>query len=98
MYLGRIVEEAPADVLYRRPLHPYTRALLASTPAPRPGPPAPPAIAGEPASPTAPPPGCPFHPRCPIAEPACRVTEPALLAVAQRHRVACHLVESRDAP
>ncbi len=96
MYLGRIVEEAPAAELYREPLHPYTRALLASTPTPRPGPPTPPALAGEPASPASPPSGCAFHPRCPIAEPRCARTTPPLLAIAGRHKVACLLVGSPD--
>ncbi len=92
LYLGRIVEEAPAEELYRRPLHPYTQALLASTPATRPGRPTPPAIQGEPASSTAIPAGCPFHPRCPVAEPECSRLSPALLAVGPAHKVACHLV------
>jgi oligopeptide/dipeptide ABC transporter ATP-binding protein len=91
MYLGRIVEEAAASELYREPLHPYTRALLASTPADRPGAPTPPALAGEPPSPTMPPTGCRFHPRCPDAEPVCSSADPELLAVGDR-KVACHLV------
>jgi oligopeptide/dipeptide ABC transporter ATP-binding protein len=95
MYLGRIVEEAPAAELYREPLHPYTRALLASTPRTRPGPPTPPALTGEPASPASPPSGCAFHPRCPLAEPRCARTDPALLTVAGRHKVACLLVGPR---
>jgi oligopeptide/dipeptide ABC transporter ATP-binding protein len=95
MYLGRIVEEAPADLLFRAPLHPYTRALLASTPSPRPGAPKPPAIAGEPASPAAPPSGCPFHPRCPLAVADCSRVEPRLMPAASGHRVACHLVDPR---
>jgi oligopeptide/dipeptide ABC transporter ATP-binding protein len=92
MYLGRIVEEAPAAELYLRPLHPYTRALLASTPAARPGTPTPPAISGEPASPSDRPPGCAFHPRCPVAEPVCRRLDPRLLEASPGRRVACHLV------
>lgn len=91
MYLGRIVEEAAAPELYREPLHPYTRALLASTPADRPGTPTPPALAGEPPSPTSPPAGCRFHPRCAVAEPVCSRDDPELLAVGDR-KVACHLV------
>jgi oligopeptide/dipeptide ABC transporter ATP-binding protein len=91
MYLGRIVEEAPAAELYREPLHPYTQALLASTPADRPGAPTPPALAGEPPSPTAPPPGCRFHPRCPVAEPVCSREDPRLLDAGGR-MVACHRV------
>jgi oligopeptide/dipeptide ABC transporter ATP-binding protein len=92
MYLGRIVEEAPAAALYREPLHPYTRALLASTPSMRPGAPTPPALTGEPPSPTHPPSGCRFHPRCPVAEPVCAEEDPALLPVGNGRHAACHLV------
>jgi len=92
MYLGRIVEEAPAAELYRDPLHPYTRALLASTPSGRPGSPTAPALSGEPPSATHPPSGCRFHPRCPVAEPVCSRQDPRLLPVGGRRRVACHLV------
>jgi len=94
MYLGRIVEEAPAEELYGNPLHPYTKALLASTPSTRPGPPQPLALDGEPPAATEPPSGCVFHPRCPVAQPECSRTEPALLASDTGHRVACHLVDS----
>ena len=95
MYLGRVVEQAPAASLYARPLHPYTRVLLASTPSLEPGSDVrPPAVAGEPASPTAPPGGCSFHPRCPLAVPDCARIEPLLREVAPGHDVACHLVGS----
>ena len=93
MYLGRIVESAPADRLYRDPRHPYTRALLASTPSMEPGRPTPPSLSGEPPSPTRPPTGCSFHPRCPLAEPRCLRDEPILLEVERGHNVACHLVQ-----
>jgi len=91
MYLGRIVEEGPAREIYASPQHPYTRALLASTPSLTPGaaPPAP--LAGEPASPTSPPSGCTFHPRCPIAEGRCAEEAPNLIPRSPKHRVACHL-------
>jgi len=93
MYLGRLVEEAPATLLYENPLHPYTRALLASTPALEPGRGGTvPTVSGEPPSPASPPPGCAFHPRCPIAEPECARAEPPLRQVAPAHRVACRLV------
>ncbi|GAB3204681.1 dipeptide ABC transporter ATP-binding protein [Nocardia tengchongensis] len=69
MYLGRIVEIGTAEQVLGDPAHPYTRALIASIPDPAHPPAAP---AGEPASPLSPPPGCAFHPRCPIAVPACR--------------------------
>lgn len=92
MYLGRIVEEAPSGELYREPLHPYTRALLASTPSGRPGSPTEPALSGEVPSPTRPPSGCRFHPRCSVAEPVCSEAEPCLLAAGGRRKVACHLI------
>jgi len=93
MYLGLVVEEAPAARLYANPLHPYTQVSLASPPALDPGRPArPPAVTGEPASASAPPSGCSFHPRCPFAVPDCARIEPTLREVAPGHRVSCHLV------
>jgi oligopeptide/dipeptide ABC transporter ATP-binding protein len=92
MYLGRIVEEAPVAELFERPQHPYTRALLASTPEPRPGRPTPPALRGEPASAARRPSGCAFHPRCPVALPVCSRLDPLLLPGGGSHRAACHLV------
>jgi oligopeptide/dipeptide ABC transporter ATP-binding protein len=91
MYLGRIVEEGPVEEVYVRPLHPYTKALLAS--APRRDPRQPPAriLPGEPPSPVDPPSGCRFHPRCPIAEAVCRRDEPLLTPAPPGRRVACHL-------
>ncbi len=92
MYLGRVVEEGPRDAVTRRPAHPYTRALLAAVP--RLDRPAQhqPTAAGDLPSPLAPPPGCPFHPRCPEAGPRCRAVLPRRVAVASPvHRVACHL-------
>jgi oligopeptide/dipeptide ABC transporter ATP-binding protein len=91
MYLGRIVEEGPTADVYDRPLHPYTRALLESTPRRDPSAPHAKVLAGEPPSPTAPPPGCPFHPRCPIAEAVCRTENPPLVPLGPGRRVACHL-------
>jgi oligopeptide transport system ATP-binding protein len=93
MYLGRIVEEAPAAELYRMPRHPYTRALLASTPSAKPGAPTPPAVTGEMPSPVDPPSGCTFHPRCPVAEPRCAQLAPPLLEIEGGHKVACHLAQ-----
>ncbi|MGH7106737.1 MAG: ABC transporter ATP-binding protein [Acetobacteraceae bacterium] len=90
MYLGRIVEIAPKDVLFSNPRHPYTRTLLAAIPRPdphlEPEPPRP----GELPSPLAPPPGCRFHPRCPFAIARCRTEDPALLPLAGDHLAACH--------
>ncbi len=95
MYLGRIVEEAPAPALRERPLHPYTQALFAAVPPPDPeraralrAP-----LPGEIPSPLDVPPGCRFHPRCPLAVARCRTEEPALRALAGGRRVACHLAE-----
>jgi len=92
MYLGRIVEEAPTAELYREPLHPYTQALLASTPSLTPGAPTPPALDGEPGSPGESGAGCPFQPRCAVSEPECSTVEPELLAIGTARKVACHLV------
>ena len=92
MYLGRVVEEGPRDAVIRHAAHPYTRALLAAVPRLD----APAArtriVTGELPSPLAPPPGCPFHPRCPEAGPRCRVEVPRRIALQpQGHAVACHL-------
>lgn len=91
MYLGKIVEEASAADLYRTPRHPYTRALLASTPSAMPGTPTLPAVTGEMPSPVDPPSGCTFHPRCPVAEPECSQRTPGLVEIDGAHKVACHL-------
>ena len=92
LYCGKIVEEAPAAELYREPLHPYTRALLAATPSLTPGARREPVAVGEPPSPTQWPSGCRFHPRCPVALPTCAERTPALLPAGPGRRVACHLV------
>lgn len=77
MYLGRFVEQAPVDALFRDPLHPYTRALLASVLTPEPGLGIPDVGLGESyPDPANIPPGCRFHPRCPIAEQRCREQAP----------------------
>jgi len=90
MYLGKIVEIAPAREIFARANHPYTQALLAEVPdvrrrARRFTP-----IQGEIPSPLAPPPGCTFHPRCPHAGPRCREQVPVLQEVAVQHWSACH--------
>jgi peptide/nickel transport system ATP-binding protein len=80
MYLGRIVEEGPTEELFRAPKHPYTRLLLASQPRREPGAPGEEPrlrVPGEPPSPAAPPPGCPFHPRCPSAQARCAEERPS---------------------
>jgi oligopeptide/dipeptide ABC transporter ATP-binding protein len=92
MYLGRVVEEAPAERLYARPQHPYTEALLSAVPVPEPGRRRSRIVLrGDVPSPIAPPPGCPFHPRCPKAIPRCSSETPALRGVGPEHRSACHL-------
>ena len=97
MYLGRLVELADAATLFSRPRHPYTRMLLDAIPdlemSGRPRTP----VAGEVANPLAPPPGCAFHPRCPLANQRCRAERPKLTATAQGSLVACHAVEERRA-
>jgi oligopeptide/dipeptide ABC transporter ATP-binding protein len=90
MYLGRIVEEGPAREVTARPLHPYTAALLSAVPDPDPASPRTRlALPGEPPSPAEPPPGCPFHPRCPIARPRCREETPPLSPLAPGRLAAC---------
>jgi oligopeptide transport system ATP-binding protein len=95
MYLGKIVEVAPRQDLYKRPQHPYTRALLAAVPIPNPRVEAGRAhqvLTGEVPSPINPPPGCRFHTRCPLATDTCRMQEPVLRELAPGHHVACHVV------
>ncbi|RMF42463.1 MAG: dipeptide ABC transporter ATP-binding protein [Deltaproteobacteria bacterium] len=94
MYLGRIVEIGPALELYRDPLHPYTEALLNAVPVPDPNPNrSRPLLTGEVPSPIDPPPGCPFHPRCPYAKEICRVELPALEERRKGHSSACHFAD-----
>jgi oligopeptide transport system ATP-binding protein len=95
MYLGEIVEIATRRDLYRNPLHPYTRSLLSAIPVPDPIVEAErdhTLLEGEVPSPINPPPGCKFHPRCPMAQfPRCREEKPILLEIeAGTHWVACH--------
>ncbi|HEY1028516.1 MAG TPA: peptide ABC transporter ATP-binding protein [Pseudomonas sp.] len=93
MYLGRPVEMGPAEALYSRPLHPYTRALLSATPAIHRDPDKPRvSISGELPNPLDPPSGCAFHKRCPHADQHCRQERPALRLIDAR-QVACHHVE-----
>jgi len=91
MYLGRLVEVAPADELFARPNHPYTQALLIEVPKLEAARRAYKPIAGELPSPLDPPSGCAFHPRCPHAMPRCQAERPALKEVAPGHISACHL-------
>jgi oligopeptide/dipeptide ABC transporter ATP-binding protein len=92
MYLGRIVEYGPADSLYERPQHPYTEALLSAVPVPDPTKHKRRIVlSGDVPSPIAPPPGCPFHPRCAKAIARCATERPSLREVSPRHVTACHL-------
>nr|WP_305849819.1 dipeptide ABC transporter ATP-binding protein [Stappia sp. ES.058] len=91
MYLGEIVEQGETDALYDAPLHPYTQALMRAIPIPSPrsrkvdaG------LTGDVPSPLAPPPGCRFHTRCPLASGICKVERPPLAKVAHDRTVACH--------
>ncbi|SOC00347.1 oligopeptide transport system ATP-binding protein [Alloalcanivorax xenomutans] len=95
MYLGRVVEVADRERLYQAPRHPYTQALLGAIPIADPDPEVQarfnPSVDGEVPSPIDPPPGCPFHPRCPHATDLCRREAPRPLDVEDGHSVACHL-------
>ncbi|USG68264.1 ATP-binding cassette domain-containing protein [Brevibacillus ruminantium] len=93
MYLGRIVETAEKEALFGEPKHPYTRALLSSVPEPdvnfrreRI------VLRGEVPNAADPPPGCPFHPRCPHAESRCAIETPAFREVGPGHYASCHLI------
>jgi len=94
MYLGKIVELADAKTLLRSPRHPYTQALISAVPVLAPdGQRRRIILPGEVPSPLHPPAGCPFHPRCPVAElPRCQTEVPSLREVAPGHWAACHLV------
>lgn len=97
MYLGRIVEIADNEAIFRRPHHPYTEALLSANPAADP-------LAeqhsqriilqGDPPSPLQRPKGCRFHPRCPIAQAICTVEDPPLAEVEPGHLAACHFAKA----
>jgi oligopeptide/dipeptide ABC transporter ATP-binding protein len=96
MYLGKIVERAPAAEIYAQPRHPYTRALLSAVPEPNPR-----AakqrivLPGDIPSPAHPPPGCPFHPRCPhpLKSERCHTEPPPLREITPGHVAACHYAE-----
>ena len=91
MYLGRIVEQAPAMEVFSRPNHPYTQALLAEVPRIEARRKHFVGVKGEIPSPLDPPSGCHFHPRCPHAMKRCAIEAPALREIAPGHRSACHL-------
>ncbi len=92
MYLGRIVEDGNSDMLYRNPLHPYTRSLISAIPVPDPHRVAKrQVLEGDVPSPINPPSGCPFHPRCPKVMEQCKGNVPALRNLGLQHQVSCHL-------
>jgi oligopeptide/dipeptide ABC transporter ATP-binding protein len=91
MYLGRVVEQAPAAEVFARANHPYTQSLLAAVPRIEARKKAFSVVKGEIPSPLNPPPGCHFHPRCPHAFDRCRIERPALKQIAPGHLSACHL-------
>jgi peptide/nickel transport system ATP-binding protein len=91
MYLGRVVETAPEALIFERPLHPYTQALMAAVPEPGPSAAAPkPMLPGELPSPLNQPSGCSFHTRCPIARDICRIAPPLLEDKGGGHFASCH--------
>ncbi|MFH1726483.1 MAG: oligopeptide/dipeptide ABC transporter ATP-binding protein [Elusimicrobiota bacterium] len=100
MYLGKIVEFTDADAIYKKPLHPYTQALLSAIPVPDPtsDKSGRQVLEGDVPSPRTPPPGCNFHTRCPYAQKLCKAEVPALQDAPSssrgRHLVACHYAEN----
>jgi oligopeptide/dipeptide ABC transporter ATP-binding protein len=94
MYLGKIVEIAKKEELYRNPQHPYTKALLSAVPIPDPD-----AVReriileGDLPSPANPPAGCAFHPRCPVSVEMCKYKSPVSTDIGNSHLVSCHLLD-----
>jgi len=96
MYVGKLLEVATKEELYKNPLHPYTRFLLDAVLVPNPRRRRKHEILkGEVPSPINPPPGCRFHPRCPYAMDVCRKKIPELVDIGRKHQVACHLVSRK---
>ena len=92
MYLGRVVERGAPDDVFHTPAHPYSRALVSAIPTPGSRQIDRIVLQGDPPNPAARPPGCAFHPRCPVAFDRCRTEDPALLSTGTRD-VACHLTQ-----
>jgi len=92
MYVGKLMELAPAEGIYRNPLHPYTKALLSAIPVPgRKAVKNRIILKGSVPTPIDPPPGCRFNPRCPHRQPICAKEDPEFIEVNKGHFVACHL-------
>jgi oligopeptide/dipeptide ABC transporter ATP-binding protein len=95
MYLGRIVETAPSRELYANTMHPYSKALLSAQPLADPVQEAARSriiLTGDVPTPLDPPPGCSFHPRCPMSKKVCAESPPQLRDIGGGHNVACHCV------
>jgi len=99
MYFGRVVEEGGWREVLTDPLHPYTAGLRAAVPVPDPtvAQPLTPTVVGEVPDPVSPPAGCPFHPRCPVAEDVCRAELPPLAEIRTGRRAACHVAARSEA-
>ncbi len=94
MYLGKVVEMGDAKVVCRQPKHPYTQALISAVPVVDPSSKRKRIVlSGDVPSPIHPPSGCPFHPRCPVAEARCKTEQPVLGEVGSGHFAACHLAK-----
>ncbi len=94
MYLGKVAEIGPVELIYAKTAHPYTSALLSAMPSMDPGrrTEAPPLV-GDPPTPIDPPPGCRFRTRCPYAEPICAAGDPVLALAGEAHHVACLMIK-----
>jgi peptide/nickel transport system ATP-binding protein len=93
MYAGKVMEMGPTEIIFGKPSHPYSKALLDSlvdieSDKKRPG-----GIPGRPPSLLNPPTGCRFAPRCKVAIPICKDQEPPLIEIKKKHKIACHLVK-----
>ena len=97
MYVGKVVEVAPAKKLFAQPQHPYTEALLSAIPRPNPRRKSKRILLeGDVADPSDPPSGCYFHPRCRYAQDRCKIERPPLRTLPDGHQVACHFAEELD--
>jgi oligopeptide/dipeptide ABC transporter ATP-binding protein len=95
MYLGRIVEQGPAEEVTRNPVHPYTQALIAAVPSLS-GKSNTSIIRGEPASPLNPPAGCAYHPRCPVRITTCSIERPMLMALDGQPDISVACVHTKE--